>query len=96
VPLSLVIHDLAPESPALRAMVEAIYQIAPEHWPVTDAAVLVETDVSPAYLLDHLERELALRGARAGRLLVTPVGAKAAWSGLPTEGETWLRDKLAS
>ena len=39
-PLALVVHDLPAGSAALKAMVDAIYEIAPEHWPMSDSALL--------------------------------------------------------
>lgn len=94
VPLALVIHDLPPGE-ALDALYAAIYEIAPEHWPMTGTAVLAETGVSPTYLRDHLLRSLEVRGQHAGILLVTRLGERAAWSNLPPEGEAWLREAIA-
>ena len=90
-PLALVIHDLPPGSAAAQAMFDAIYEIAPEHWPLADGAVLVVTGVSPGYLRDHLLRAL---NTKAGLLLVSRLGEKAAWANLPAEGEAWLREAL--
>ncbi len=93
-PLALVIHDLPAGSAAAKAMFDSIYEIAPEHWPVTETALLADTGVSPSYLRDHVLRALKTQGLSAGLLLVTRMGATAAWSGLPAEGEAWLRDTL--
>jgi len=95
-PLSLIVHDLAGLPPEdEKRFFEAIFQIAPEHWRVTEGVTLAETGVSPAYLLEHLLRCLP-QGARAGTLLVTSrVPDDAAWNALPAAGETWLREGLA-
>ncbi len=90
-PLALVIHDLPAGSAALKAMFDAIYEIAPEHWPMSDGSLLAATGVSPAYLRDHLLRALKAQGQQAGLILVTRLGEQAAWSGLPADGEAWLR-----
>jgi hypothetical protein len=94
VPLALVIHDLPAGSDPAKAMFDAIYEIAPEHWPISDGALLAATGVSPAYLRDHLRRALKAGGYQAGIMLVTRLGDKAAWSGLPPEGEAWLREMI--
>ena len=93
-PLALVIHDLPNGSAAAKALFDAIYEIAPGHWPVTEGAALVETGVSPTYLRDHLLRALKGRGETAGVLLVSRLGTNAAWANLPSVGEAWLRDTL--
>jgi hypothetical protein len=94
VPLALVIHDLPAGSAAVKAMLDAIYEIAPEHWPMTDGALLADTGVSPAYLRDHLLRALKAGAHQTGMMLVTRLGEKAAWSGLPADGEAWLREAI--
>jgi hypothetical protein len=93
-PLALVVHDLPAGSAALKAMVDAIYEIAPEHWPMSDSALLAATGVSPSYLRDHLLRALRAQGHRAGLMLVSRLGTNAAWTGLPADGEDWLRQAL--
>jgi hypothetical protein len=91
--LCLVLHDIPGASAeAEKAFFEAIFEIAPEHWRITGAAVLVGTGVSPAYLRDHLLRVLQRQGAQPGMLLVTRVPGDLAWQGLPAEGEAWLRE----
>jgi hypothetical protein len=93
--LCLVLHDLgaAPAS-AEKVFFEAIYEIAPEHWPITPRAVLVATGVSPAYLRDHLLRALKKEEAPDVVLTITRVPADAAWHNLSAEGEAWLREML--
>ncbi len=93
--LCLVLHDLggAPAD-AVKAFFEAIYEIAPDHWPVTERVVLVGTDVSPAYLRDHMLRALAPMGVRPSLLLVTRVPRDLAWHNLPRDGEAWLQEVL--
>jgi hypothetical protein len=93
--LCLVLHDLdgAPAA-AEKAFFEAIYEIAPDHWPVTERAVLVGTGVSPAYLRDHLLRALAATETRPSLLLITRVSADLAWHNLPQDGEAWLQEVL--
>ena len=93
-PLALVIHDLPAGSAAVKAMFDAIYEIAPEHWPMADGALLAATGVSPAYLRDHLLRALKGGGHQAGMMLVTRLGEQAAWSGLPPASEAWLRETI--
>ncbi|WP_135465851.1 hypothetical protein [Crenalkalicoccus roseus] len=92
-PLCLVLHELDPPSPeAEQVFFHAVFEIAPEHWRLTEGATLVATGVSPGYLLDHLRR--AMRHARLSLrlLLVTPVGNDLAAHGLPPEGESWIRE----
>ena len=93
--LLLVLHELAaaPE-PASKAFYEAIFEIAPEHWPITPQAVLLTTDVSPNYLRDHLLRALKQHGGEAGQLLITRCAGDSAWHRLSAEGESWLKDAL--
>jgi hypothetical protein len=104
--LSLVIHrpDRVPTTTkpdaggidVMRAAVrDAVWEVADAHWALGDDAILVSTDLSPSYLVSHFRRALARRGfAETGLLLVTSVGPKAAWSGLPAEAEGWLREVL--
>ena len=105
--LSLVIHrpDAAdavganPEAGGVegmrKAVRDAIWEVADAHWAVADDSILVSTDLSPSYLVSHFQRAVARRGfSRTGMLLVTTVGPKASWSGLPAESEAWLRDML--
>lgn len=94
-PLALVVHDLPAGSAAVKAMFDAIYEIAPEHWPMSEHALLAATGVSSSYLRDHLLRALRAQGHAAGLLLVTRLGEQAAWSGLPAAGEAWLREAIA-
>ena len=67
-PLALVIHDLPAGSAAVKALFDAIYEIAPAHWPMSEGALLAATGVSAAYLRDHLLR--ALKEAGYGRAKV--------------------------
>ncbi len=92
--LALVIHDLPAGSTAAKVMFDAIYEIAPAHWAVTEGAVLAETEVSPTYLRDHLRRALQVKGEPACLLLVSRIGTNAVWSNLGSDGEAWLRDTL--
>ena len=57
-------------------------------------ALLAATGVSPSYLRDHLLRALRAQGHRAGLMLVSRLGTNAAWTGLPADGEDWLRQAL--
>ncbi|NGM20267.1 hypothetical protein G3576_09600 [Roseomonas stagni] len=105
--LSLVIHrpdaaDAEGASPEAggaegmrKAVRDAIWEVADAHWAVADDSILVSTDLSPSYLVSHFQRALARRGfRRTGLLLVTTVGPKASWAGLPPDSEAWLRDML--
>ena len=90
-PICLVLHELGLAGPAAEtAFFGAIFEVASSHWRVTPGATLVGTDVSPAYLRDHLRRALDGAGAPPVLLLVTPLPAGVAWHGLPPEGEEWL------
>ena len=90
-PICLVLHELgrAGET-AEQALFGAVFEVASSHWRVTPSATLVGTDVSPAYLRDHLLRALRDAGAPAELMLVTPLPAGAAWHGIPPEGEEWI------
>ena len=93
--LSLILHDLSALEPDdEKRFFEAIFQIAPEHWRVSDGATLLETGVSPAYLRDHLVRVLPAERHSGTQLLVTRIAADTAWNGLSAEGERWLREVL--
>jgi hypothetical protein len=93
--LCLVLHDpTGLPAEAEKAFFEAIFEIAPDHWPLAAGAVLVGTEVSPAYLRDHLRRSLVRAGVRPSMLLVTRVPGDLATHGLPAEGEAWLREVL--
>ncbi len=59
-PICLVLHELGHAGPAAeQALFGAVFEVASSHWRVTPSATLVGTDVSPAYLRDHLLRALA-------------------------------------
>ena len=90
-PISLVLHELGPAGQAAeQALFDAVFEVASSHWRVTPGATLVGTDVSPAYLRDHLLHALEAAGAPPALLLVTPLAADAAWHGIPPEGEEWI------
>jgi hypothetical protein len=99
--LHLVIHR--PDAPAgseaeaaIRAALrDAVWEVADSHWSPCEEALLVSCDLSPDYLVSHFRNGLARRGhAEPGMLLVVPVGATAAWSGMPADAEGWIRDLL--
>ena len=91
-PICLVLHEFGgdADSAAEQALFNAVFEVASSHWRVTPAATLVGTDVSPAYLRDHLLRALRDAGAPPALMLVAPLAPGAAWHGLPPEGEEWL------
>lgn len=90
--LCLVLHDLGEASAAAeKVFFEAIFEIAPEHWPIAARATLVATEVSPAYLRDHLLRALKKEETPEVMLTVTRVSPDAAWHNLPPQGDAWLR-----
>ncbi len=90
-PICLVVHELGLGGPgAEQALFSAVFEVASSHWRVTPSATLVGTDVSPAYLRDHLLRALDDAGAPPALMLVTPVPPTAAWHGIPPEGEEWI------
>jgi hypothetical protein len=107
--LSIVIHRPEGASDAPRdsqpdattegmrlAVRDAVWEIADAHWVLGRDSILVSTDLSPDYMLSHFRRALARRGFdESGLLLVSTVGPKAAWAGLPAEAEGWLKDVLA-
>ena len=89
----LVLHDLGPiTAKAEQAFFEAIFEIAPEHWRITGGATLAATDVSPRYLLAHLERVLKQHGVTGVPLLVTRVSPDMVWGSLSPEGAAWLAE----
>jgi hypothetical protein len=99
--LSLLIHR--PEGSAetveeaRAALRDAVWEVAEAHWSLGGDAVLVSSDLSPDYLLDHFRRALSRRGVPSpGLLMVASVGPRAAWTGLPPEAATWLREALDS
>ncbi len=99
--LHLVIHRPAapaggePEAAERTALREAVWEVADSHWAPTEETLMVSCDLSAAYLLSHFKVALARRGhADPGFLLVVPMGAEAAWTGLPQDGEAWIKDLL--
>ena len=99
--LQLVIHH--PDHPAgsaaaaaeRDALRDAAWEVADSHWAPSDEALLVSTDLSAEYLLAHFRAGLARRGHPApGMLLILPLGATAAWSGMPPDADAWLRAAL--
>ena len=93
--LSLILHDLSALEPDdEKRFFEAIFQIAPEHWRVSDGATLVDTGVSPLYLREHLVRALPDERRSGTQLLVTRLSADSSWNALPKEGEAWLKNAL--
>lgn len=95
--LHLILHrpegtDAAAERDALR---DAVWEVADTHWAASDEAILLSSDLSPAYLIDHFRSALGRRDLRiSGMLIVTAVGPRAAWAGLGPDADTWLRDAL--
>lgn len=90
-PICLVLHEPGLTGDAAeQAFSGAVFEVASSHWRVSPGATLVGTDVSPAYLRDHLLRALKGAGAPASLLLVAPLDAGAAWHGLTREGEEWI------
>lgn len=90
-PICLVLHEFEPAGPKTeQALFDAVFEVASSHWRVTPGATLLGTDVSPAYLRDHLRRALDGAGAPPTLLLVTPLPDGAAWHGLAPEGEAWI------
>lgn len=78
-----------------QAVRDAVWEVADAHWALGGDSILVSTDLSPDYLVSHFRRALARRGFdETGLLLVTTVGPKAAWAGLPSEAEGWLQEVL--
>ncbi len=95
--LHLVVHrpEETPGSEtdaALRAALrDAIWEVAESHWSPGGDVVFASSDLSPEYLVAHFRRSLARRGfPEAGMLVVTPLGEKAAWSGMPADVEAWI------
>lgn len=98
--LSLVIHrpDAGPETAeTMRAAVrDAVWEVADAHWTLGTDLIFVSCDLSPDYLLNHFRRALARRNLAAeGTLLVTALGPRTAWAGLPQDAEEWLRGALS-
>lgn len=88
-PLLLIAHDQAADG-AL-ALEDAVWQLAESHLTLP-GSILVETAVSPRYLVEHL-RGAMRRGGLEGSLLITPVTAPA-WDGFSAEAEEWIRARL--
>lgn len=103
--LHLVIHrpEAAPGSAAeeeiRRALRDAVWEVADSHWTPggeqLGEAMFVSCDLSPDYLVSHFRRSLARRGfAEAGMLVVTQLGERTAWTGVPDDAAVWIRDTL--
>ena len=96
-PICLVLHELGLAGPAVeQAFFDAVFEVSNSHWRVAGNATLLSTDLSPAYLRDHLRRALDGAGAPPALLLVTPLPDGAAWHGLPPEGEEWIAAEVES
>lgn len=83
--LLLVAHDQTGE--AAQTLEDAVWQLAESHLALP-GALLLESPVSPRYLLDHLRGTLR-RAGRDGILLVSPLQG-ACCAGLSAEAEEWL------
>lgn len=99
--LSLVIHRPESDGPhqdaEMRAALrDAVWEVAEAHWTLGEDTVLVSCDLSPDYLVDHFRRAMARRGfEEPGLLLVSSLGPRAAWTGLPPGAAEWLAERLA-
>jgi hypothetical protein len=77
------------------ALREAVWEVADSHWSPCDEVMLVSTDLSPDYLLQHFRKGLVRRGhPEPGMLAVVPVQSSAAWLGLPPEAEVWIAETM--
>ncbi|MXP61951.1 hypothetical protein E0493_01125 [Roseomonas sp. M0104] len=85
----LVAHDQAPDGAA--ALEDAVWQLAESHL-VLPGSLVVESPVSPKYLLEHLRGALRRMG-RDGALLIVPL-TTASWAGLSTDAEEWIRARM--
>jgi hypothetical protein len=92
VSLCLVLHRPAgrSEQEAATALAAAVWEVAEAHWTVAPLALLLASDLSPDYLHRHFRAALG-----EGLLLVTAVGPRACWSGLPADADRFLRETLA-
>lgn len=95
--LHLVVHQAAAaagsdaERAERAALAEAIWEVADSHWAAGPDALLVSTDLTPAYLTQHFRSGLARRGfPKAGMLIVVPVTSPAAFSGMPEDVAQWV------
>ncbi|MBP0444026.1 hypothetical protein J8J14_04480 [Roseomonas sp. SSH11] len=88
--LCLVLHDL-PEGGA-EAMEASIWELSESHCMVK-GAMLVDTSVSPKYLLSHIRGALSRAGLE-GKLLVTHVTTDVHMSGLDRDIEGWIQGSL--
>lgn len=86
-PLLIALHD--GDGGASETLEEAVWQLSESHWSF-GTGLMVVTEVSPAYLAQHLSEALDRAGLRAS-LLVTPLGPDACLEGLPEEGRAWLQ-----
>lgn len=89
-PLLLVAHDQAPDGAA--TLEDAVWQLAESHL-TFPGSLLVESAVSPRYLVDHL-RGAMRRAGLEGALLVTML-EDPTLDGLSPEAEDWIRARLA-
>lgn len=96
--LSLLLHrpdDTDPKA-VRETLRDAVWEVADAHWAISHDAVLISSDLSPEYLVDHFRRAVARRDQRiTGMLIVTAIGPRAAWLGLPPEADAWLREGLS-
>ena len=91
-PLLLILHDLgSPPAEAEDDFFYTFFGVAPDHWRLAPGATLVGTDLSPGYLLQHLQQTARRCRITPRLLLVTPMPAEIAADGLSAEGLDWMR-----
>ncbi len=97
--LHLVVHQAAAaagsdaERAERAALAEAVWEVADSHWAAGPDALLVSTDLTPAYLTRHFRSGLARRGfPKAGMLIIVPVTAPAAFTGMPADVGQWVEE----
>ncbi|WP_458096743.1 hypothetical protein [Roseomonas sp. WA12] len=71
------------------AIEASLWQLSESHWGLP-GAMLVETGVSPSYLLSYLRQALAREGIE-GRLLVTSFAGQVHTTGLDTGILAWIQ-----
>ncbi len=89
-PLCLEVHELAPGG--AEALEAAVWEVSESHC-ILAGTMLVDTSVSPAYLLSHLRRALE-REDLSGSLLVAEVGDGLHSAGLDPAIQEWLQASL--
>ncbi|HEY8613345.1 MAG TPA: hypothetical protein VIL69_18935 [Roseomonas sp.] len=88
--LCLVLHELP--AGGVEVMEASIWELSESHC-MLGGGMLVDTSVSPGYLLSHIHGALT-RAGMEGKLVVSQAAAELHMSGLEPDVAAWIRGSL--